>query len=635
MKRKIRNIKKFSVFISVTLLMISSCSESFLEPKPLSFYAPENVLVNEEGLQAVLDKALTSLRVEICNDQPPFLVNMKYSDVAVDGSTDKATPWQDLNSQMLPDGKLDDFAYTRIGWYWDDSYKIIKDCNTVINRIDGAEFSSDARKNALLGGAYFLRAYRYYAKTLQYGDVPLVLEEVTEPRVDFLTTTKESIWKRMIKDLEFAVQHVPEADQVPKGQATKAACKHLLAKYYLLEGRFDDAIKQTSDIINGGVHDLMTQRFGVDKSIAEKDVIWDLHRIDNKSIGENREGLLMIIERYGADISYGGYNSTNANWDKAGIQTMRNVVPNYGQTGIIKTSNGANGMTDKAGVEIGLVETYGRGVARIRPSGYSMYNIWNYSGVTDWTDYRHKKENGNWVTMEMLVYNNPALKGKNEWYGKNLKLYSDEGVLLCLDTIRSWFQWPHYKVWADDPDAVQPAGGPGDWYLYRLAETYLLRAEAYVWKGEWQKAADDINIIRQRANAQYMFTATDVQQQGIGVVLDERNRELYYEEARKVELTRMAITFARTGIACYNGKTYSMENISQDNFWYDRVIEKSDFYNKNVSTAYGNYFTCSPYHIFWPIPSYAINSNTGGVINQNEGYPGTERNVPPLVYEEE
>jgi hypothetical protein len=38
--------------------------------------------------------------------------------------------------------------------------------------------------------------------------------------------------------------------------------------------------------------------------------------------------------------------------------------------------------------------------------------------------------------------------------------------------------------------------------------------------------------------------------------------------------------FCTHGIACYNGKTYSMGNISQDNFWYDRVIEKSDFYNK-------------------------------------------------------
>lgn len=620
---KSKNIYLIILSVSITFLLSSSCKESFLEPKPLSFYAPENVLVDEAGLQAVLDNALSSVRDEICTDQAPFLCNLKYSDVAVDGSTDKATPWQDLNKQMMPDANNNHAAHTKIGWYWDNSYKIIKDCNTVITRIDDATFSSEPRKNALLGSAYFFRAYRYYEKTLQYGDVPLVLEELKAPRVDFYTTSKESIWKKMIKDLEFAVQYVPEANQTAKGQVTKAACKTLLAKYYLLEGRFDDAIKQTSDVIDGGIHHLQTQRFGVDKSNAAKDVIWDLFRVDNKSIGENTESLWMTIDRYGMD------------GNTSGVKTMRNVVPNYGQTGIIKTPNGANGMTDKAGVEIGLVEQYGRGIARIRPSGYSMYNVWVQNGVTDWNDYRHRKDNGNWITMEMLTYNNPALKGKNEWYDKNLQLYAANGSLLCLDTIRSWFQWPHYKIWVEDPDEVQPQGGPGDWYILRLAETYLIRAEAYIWKEQWQKAADDINIIRQRAKAQYMYTATDLQQQKIGAVLDERNRELYLEEARKVELTRMAITYARTGIQCYNGKTYSMDRISQDNFWYDRVIEKSDFYNKNVPTKYGNLFTCSPHHIFWPVPSYAINSNTGGVINQNEGYPGTERNVPPLVYDGE
>ena len=610
-------------FVSV-LLMLSSCKESFLEPEPLSFYAPENVLVTEDGLQSVLNNALDQLRVELCTDQSPFLTNLKYSDVAVDGSTDKATPWQDLNKQMLPDGTNNHAAYTKIGWYWDESYKIIKDCNTVITRIDAAEFSSEASKNRILGSAYFLRARRYYAKTLQYGDVPFVIEELQVPRLDFYSTKKESIWAKMIKDLEFAVQYVPEANEVLKGQVTKAACKHLLAKYYLLVGRFDDAIKQTTEIIDGGVHHLNSNRFGKDKSNAEKDVIWDLHRAENRALSENTEALFITVDRY------------NIEGNTSGVKTMRNVVPNFGLTGIIKTPNGANGLTDKAGVAIGLVETYGRGVARIRPSGNTMYTIWNYNGTTDWTDYRHRTDNGNWMTMEMMVYNEPALKANNNpYYGKNCQRYSEEGVLLVIDTIRAWFQWPHYKVWVDDPDQKQPQGGPGDWYVYRLAETYLLRAEAYVWKEQWQKAADDINIIRKRANAQYMYTASDMQLQTIGAILDERNRELYLEELRKVELTRMAITYALTGKTCYNGKTYSMDRLSQDNFWFDRVEEASDLYNKDVITAYGNNFTCSPFHIFWPIPAYAINSNTGGVINQNVGYPGTERNVPPLVYEGE
>ena len=617
--KNFNNIK--TVLVVLAALLLGSCNKSFLEPEPLSFYAPENVLVDESGLQAVLDNALIKLRDEYCSDQAPFLVNLKYSDLAVDGSTDKATPWQDLNKQMTPDGQNNHFAYTRIGWYWDESYRIIKDCNTVITRIDQAEFSSEASKKALLGSAYFLRAYRYYVKTLQYGDVPLALEELSSPKLDFYSTTKESIWLKMIKDLEFAAQNVPEASLVNRGQVTKAACKHLLAKYYLLVGKFEDAIRVTSEIIDGGVHKLNTQRFGIDKAIATKDVVWDMFRIENKSIAGNTEGLLMTIDRYGIE------------GNSAGTKSMYNMAPYYGLTGVIKTPNGANGMSDKAGLEIGLVEKYGRGIARIRPTYYAQKGVWRMGGTVDNSDYRHRKDNGNWMTMENLVYNNPALKSSNNpWYGKNLQLRSATGTLLCLDTIRAWFEWPHYKGWVQDPDQVQPKGGPGDWYIFRLAETYLLRAEAYVWKSEWQKAANDINIIRQRANAQTMYTASDIQTKKIGAVLDERTRELYFEELRKVELTRMAIIYAKTGIQCYNGKIYTMDRLSEDNFWFDRVVEASDFYNKGVKTPYGNFFTCSPFHIFWPIPSYAINSNTGGIINQNTGYVGVERNVPPLVY---
>ena len=140
-------------------------------------------------------------------------------------------------------------------------------------------------------------------------------------------------------------------------------------------------------------------------------------------------------------------------------------------------------------------------------------------------------------------------------------------------------------------------------------------------------------MVRQRANALYMYTAGDLQELQIAAVLDERNRELYYEEIRKAELVRISIIYATSGKPCYTGKTYSMDKISQDNFYYDRIMEVGDFYNKGIITRTGNPFTISPHHIFWPIGSYAINSNTGGVINQNEGYYGTEKNVPPLVYE--
>ena len=39
----------------------------------------------------------------------------------------------------------------------------------------------------------------------------------------------------------------------------------------------------------------------------------------------------------------------------------------------------------------------------------------------------------------------------------------------------------------------------------------------------------------------------------------------------------------------------------------------------------------APRYIFWPIKSEIITTNTMGVINQNEGYEGAEKNVPPLT----
>src|SRR3546814_6679994 len=73
-----------------------------------------------------------------------------------------------------------------------------------------------------------------------------------------------------------------------------------------------------------------------------------------------------------------------------------------------------------------------------------------------------------------------------------------------------------------------------DRYMMRLAETYLLRAEAYLGKGDNQHAADDINEVRLRSNATPVAPG-DVT---LDYILDERARELVYEEHRRITLHR-------------------------------------------------------------------------------------------------
>jgi hypothetical protein len=168
-------------------------------------------------------------------------------------------------------------------------------------------------------------------------------------------------------------------------------------------------------------------------------------------------------------------------------------------------------------------------------------------------------------------------------------------------------------------------GGHTDWYIARLAETYLIRAEAYVWKGDLASAATDVNAVRTRARCA-PYTAAKM---SIGTILDERARELYFEEGRKTELARIAYLFAKTGKP-YNGKTYTIANFSTSNFMVDRILEKNIFYKKNFVTIHQDVMRISQYHVLWPIPQSAIDGNSSGRINQNIGYSGAEKNVPPL-----
>ncbi|GAA4451261.1 hypothetical protein GCM10023189_13050 [Nibrella saemangeumensis] len=597
-----RGLRLGALILATTL---SSCDKSWLEPKPLSFFAPENTFNDPSGLRATLVACERNMRYEWYGDSPPILTESIFSDIAVEGTTDKSGPAQNMNLQITPDAQLNHTDYNRIGWYWYEGYKGIKYANVAISRIDQPKYKSEQERNEILGAAYFHRAFRYYRLVHQFGDVPLILDEVITPKLDFYSTKREVILQKMKEDLEFAEKWVPVSPD--KGMVTRGAVSHLLTKINLSLGLFDDAIKSASNVIDGGAHNLMKTRFGINQSDATRNVIWDLHRPENKSLAVNREALMLVIDRLLIEGNFDG-----------GTQSMRQGVPFWFNN--INTPTGNRGTLDQANIEIDQVNKYGRGIGRLRPTWYSTHSVWD-----DKKDLRHAP--GNWMRMEDLLYNNPSIKGRDPYYGKNLQLRTESGALLTIDTIRCWFDWPHYKLYIPDPERVQASGGHTDWYVFRLAETYLLRAEAHFWKGNLAGAAADLNAVRTRAGCDPLPPSAI----NIGTILDERARELYYEEPRKTELTRISYILAKTGKPAYNGKTYSLDNFSDNNFFYDRIMEKSNFYNKGVKTRHGDEYKMSPYHVLWPVPQNAIDSNSKGILNQNKGYAGYERNRPPLT----
>jgi len=616
---KIRQIKNRTLLLGAVSLfsVLSSCSDSWLEPKPLSFYTPENAYIDAAGMYGALTACERNMRHEYFGDGAPILTEMIQSDLCVEGTTDKAGPQMDMDNSLLPDAKLNDTNYTKVGWYWYEGYKAIKYANVVISRIDAASYKDEAERNAVLGAAYFQRAYRYFKLTHQFGNIPYIDWEITTPKYDFYSYDRWSILEKMKSDMEFAYKWVPE--KVDRGKTSKAACGVLLMKICMSLCDFDRAIEVGKEIVT--IHPLMTSRFTTKKA-TNPNLMFDLHSVEAKLDMSNTEGLMYVVAYPEVDGS-----------DR--IQTMRNGVPFWNG---LKTPDGMTGTSvkiasDETDPSMDLNQSYGRGIGRCRPTNYYQYTVWTDK---EKNDLRGPYNHDSWKRMEDLKYNNPSLKGKNQWYGKN---FIKNPAMSVEDTIRCWFMWPHYKLFVPDPLQTQWAGGETPWYIYRSAEVYLMLGECYYWKNQPAEAAEMLNVVRRRAGADPL-TAADI---NIGAILDERARELYYEENRHVELVRISYTYAKTGKPCevFGGRVYSLDNISGPggtganvkqegiNFWYDWVMAKNNFYNKGVKHKWAEY-KISVHHILWPVPADAINTNLKGVINQNIGYPGAENNKDPL-----
>lgn len=608
---KTKNIKL--LMAGAASILFTGCSD-WLDPKPLSFFTPENTYNSYNGLKTGTDMLNRDVRYfdyypTSFSADPCILSEYFFSEMAVNGRTDAGNTPVDLTALITPSANLKG-NNSQINNYWTYLYKGIKDANTLLTRSETAEFENEDQRKEIEALAHFHRAFRYYRLVHQYGDVPFIVEEVTGPRYDFYSTKREAILRWLKNDLETTAPYL--SNDVNIGQVTQAAAYHLLAKIDLALGEFDAAIEACNKVIGDGVHHLMTERFGVDKNDLTKNVVWDLHQSENKHLPENKEVLYLVLDNY---------DETDAR-SATELEIKRQILPMYSATtSNIKTPNGKKAFVDNDEKKNPYLLEYGRGICTLRQTWYATHMIW----TLDNTDLRHAP--GNWMRMEDLTYNNPALATEDpEWYGKPLQKYDSKGNLLLNDTIRSWCEWPHYKTNVADQKANNWRGGWADWYIFRLAETYLLRAEAYIWKGETGAAAADINEVRRRAQAREISASEAT----ISMILDERARELFYEEPRKCELTRIAYIYAQTGKADDKGRTYSMDKFSQENFFYNRIMDVTDFYNKGVKNAYGLTYTIQPYHVLWPIAETATSVNVQGHINQNYGYDGYEDNVAPL-----
>ncbi len=619
-----------SVFALASVLsaaLFSGCTKEFLKPDPLSFYEPDITFADRAGIEAttyMLDRHLRTYWSHLTTRDISVPMNTEYmlSDVAVSGKTDDGNIFADVATRLTPTDGIHDNDVNMISFFWGETYNGIKYANTITTYIDGVPDLDEAAKREFLGRAYFHRSFRYLALCFQFKDVPLVTKILTDgPKQNYKTTSREAILEMITADMEKAVAWVPNQSQMAYvGMINKGACRQLLLKCYLATGQWDKAIAQADTLINHSGYALMSNTFGTFDNPAPvawpitRNVIWDLHRPANKAIAANKEAILVMPNREGTDatIRYKSMRNWGPMWNQAALKSPGGkVLQSYA-----KTNASYRALYDINGA-------FGRGIGMIRPTHFAQYGLWSVNGVNDITDLRHNSTVGNWVRMDSLKYNDPT----DPFFGQKLRLYNGS-TILCTDTIRSWFDWPHYKIYIDDPvflatpGSNRNDGGAADWYCYRLAETYLLRAEANFYKGNIAQATADVNTVRTRAQCSQLYTTVS-----LGDIVNERARELYMEEWRHMELSRISYSLALSGKADEWGNTYNVNTLSENSYWYQRIQHYNDYYNKNKVTVRGRNYVIAPHNIYWPIPQGAIDANLYAKLRQTPGYNGYDANV--------
>jgi starch-binding outer membrane protein, SusD/RagB family len=233
---------KLKKYISMAMLavMITACSEDFLNKAPQDTINTANFFQTEEDAVAAINGAYQPL-------QWPKLYNMRMwttdiiagnSIVGAGGGTDGIETQDQANFVTSTDnqGVLD---------LWRGPWPGILRSNIVIKNVPNMNINESV-KSRVLGEAYFLRANYYFILVRFFGDVPLVTEPI-DPAGDLrpTRTAKADVYAQIIADLTNAIELLPQREQYSGnnvGRASKGAAVGMLAKVNLTLGNWQNAV---------------------------------------------------------------------------------------------------------------------------------------------------------------------------------------------------------------------------------------------------------------------------------------------------------------------------------------------------------------------------------------------------------
>ncbi|MFD2523644.1 RagB/SusD family nutrient uptake outer membrane protein [Emticicia soli] len=559
---KFQNIlKPIKVLGVMSILLTTQSCKDLLDEKVVSGIG-NDYMNTAKGFEDATKSAYSALRY-FYGTQQGLTLTEYGTDIYATGADGGYKGFHFYDTQMQP--TVDYLINT-----WDELYRGINTCNAVIERAPKAAVP-DATKKLRVAEAKFLRAHYYYILHQQWGGVDLRLSETLVPTKDTKRASDAEMFTAIIKDLNEAIADLEaKGHSSDYGRATKASAEALLAKVYLVKAyssaKAADDFSKAAQLCNNVINN-----YGF-KLLDDFASVFDENNQVNSEV--------VFAVQYTSD-------------------PLTNLTNNTGAV------NGGNNLHLFFGmqydVQPGMKRDvfYGRPFKRLRPTPYLLNTV--FADRTN--DSRYKK-----TFRDTWLSNNPGSNLNASFDNSKTKLTFAAGDTAIFipgyemsveERAKKKYQvlvpsrydealFPTLMKFFDTkrPDLTYEAGSR-DFFVFRLADIYLMLAEAQLKAGNVAEATKAFNMVRYRAGwpgKKDAMLITDAQMT-FEMIIEERARELAGEQMRWLDLKRWGLL---------------VERVKQHN-----------------PQAAGN---IADRHYVRPIPQTQIDRSTKGAFAQNPGF---------------